>query len=165
MIPRLWLLLGLLGCVVTTGACQGGYKTVNLQLPDRYQGWILVVPVPDTLTGLVHRQEASYLVGSQGVVYLPASVMKGVKRYSIYQHGEDIEPLMQYSGASVDHVATGDRDYVQFYLPPQANRHITSPEYWREQLAVVETQKREWMEELIKSGTLRFYFRQVQAEK
>ncbi|HEX8658285.1 MAG TPA: hypothetical protein VF690_12155 [Hymenobacter sp.] len=165
MIQRLWLLLSLLCCVVTAGACQWVYKTVSLQLPDRYQGWILVVPVPDTLTAPVHRQGASYLVGTQGVVYLPASVMKDVKRYRIYQHGEDIEPLMQYAGVAVDHVATGDRDYVQFYLPPQANRHITSPEYWREQSVLVDEQKREWMEELVKSGTLRFYFRQVQAEK
>ena len=158
MNQRLWCLLGLCCCLVTTVACNWVYKTVSLQLPGHYQGWIWVVPVPDTLTVPVHRQGAVYLVGDEGVVYLPASLMKGVSRYHLYQRGEDLEPLMQYSGVSVDHVASGDRRYVQFYLPPPANRNLTSAEYWREKGIGLEEQKRERMKQLLASGTLRFYF-------
>jgi hypothetical protein len=93
MNQRLWCLLGLFCCLVTTVACNWVYKTVSLQLPDVYQGWIWVVPVPDTLTAPVHRQGTVYLVGEEGVVYLPATLMKGVSRYHLYQHGEDLEPL------------------------------------------------------------------------
>ncbi|MFC6224432.1 hypothetical protein ACFP2F_14370 [Hymenobacter artigasi] len=114
--------------------------------------------MPDSLTSAVHLTGEVYLVSDEGVVYLPASVMKGVSRYSICQHGQDLEPLMQYSGVSIDNVASGDRRYVQFYLPPPANRNIVTKEYWREQMSSIEEQKRDRMKQLMTSGNLRFYF-------
>ena len=121
-------LLGLILCFLTTG-CNVFYKTVNIELPERYDGWILVVPVSDSMLSNVYKNEGRYVVSSEGIYYLPASVMEGVKRYKIYQKSEDLEPQMQYSGLAQDHIKGDDHSYIQFYLPrfrPEALRRVNT---------------------------------------
>ena len=117
-----------------------------------------VLPVSDTTKTSLKVNDGKYIVDDDGLVYVPASMMKGVDRYKIYQNGQDIEKTMQYTGLAEDHIKGGDRRYVVFYLAPTKSTSFTSSQDQPLQGAVIENQRIEKMKSLLVSGKIHFRY-------
>ena len=118
--------------------CSLFFNTVAVEIPKDYQGWCFVIPVKDT-TGFNFEvsPDGIYKVNKDGVVYVPASLMKQEEdlHVKIYQAGNDITNDVRYfsRAATSNTIDKRKYSYVQFLVPTDREKKISATDaYWRE---------------------------------
>lgn len=116
-------------------SCSVLYPTISVEVPSGYSGWCYIVPIKDTNNVDFQQKQDSYRINSDGVVYVPSSILDIEKEnvIKVFKNEIDISSIIQYSGTVTS--KSDDKKvykYIQFYIPNEEEKYIKDDQYWRD---------------------------------